>query len=204
MYFQPQLNHKLTRHKRKTSTLEFLTFFFPPKFWEWSISSTRVKTRPWTHRFLPAASRRSLQLSSNPSGCSRTSTVHFSNPCCQTCQRLSSFNHILLLPGVASVNAAFRFGTVCVCVVQGQGDDVCDTQRTCALPWLEDTWLQTSAPGDEINASFHEELLSPHCPLCSASVSSSSHPDATAVPQQSHNNHTTIPLFPPRRLLFFL
>lgn len=32
MYFQPQLNHKLTRHKRKTSTLEFVTFFSHQNF----------------------------------------------------------------------------------------------------------------------------------------------------------------------------
>lgn len=31
MYFQPQLNHKPTRHKRKTRTLEFLTIFFSTK-----------------------------------------------------------------------------------------------------------------------------------------------------------------------------
>lgn len=70
-------------------------------------------------------------------------------------------------------------------------DDICETQRTCALPWLVNTWLQTSAPGDEINASFHEEPLS-HCPLSLASVSSSSHPDATTVRQQSHNNPLTV------------
>lgn len=98
--------------------------------------------------------------------------------------------------------AAFRFGTVCERVLfkgrqAGRQDDaVSDAKRTCALPSLEDTWPQTSAPADEINAFFLLELLSPHCPLCLAILSSSSHPDAATVTQQSCPS-------PPTELPFF-
>lgn len=79
-------------------------------------SSPCVKARPWTHRSLPT-SWPSFQLSSNPSGRLRKFTVHFQTP---DAKRLLSLNHILSLPGVASVNAAFRSGTVLAraCVVQ--------------------------------------------------------------------------------------
>lgn len=119
-------------------------------------------------------------------------------------KRLSSFNHILLQPCVASVSVAFRFGAVCACVLFKWW---CLWNTTNMRPPLIGGHVAAN-----ISAGWWDQcFLSWRASVSSLSLvqrlfffSSWRHNSPTTIPQQSHNNHTTIPPVPlPSRRFFF-
>lgn len=136
-------------------------------------------------------SRPSFQLNSNPSGRSRKFTVHFSKPLLPNAA--VSFNHILLLRGVASVSAAF-WNCVRVCVVQVMMS-VKHREHVPSPDW----WTRGCKHQHRVMRSmllFMKSL----CLLIVPCAWPASLLLLIPTPQQPHNNHLTIPPL----LCFFL
>lgn len=197
---QWKINRPDSKQKLALMTLSHYTL----KFWEWIKSSSCVKTRPLTHRSLPA-SRQSFQLSSNPSGHSRKFTVHFSK---------------LLLP-----NASVPSITSCFCQAlrqwtQPSGLPLCARTRESFKWWCLWNTEDMRPPlicghvAANISAGWWDQcFLSWRASVSSLSLvlgqclfffSSRRHNSPTTIPQQSNNNRTTITPVPhPLRRFFF-